>query len=60
MKTWNDIEDCDECPLFKEVCPGGVTGHPNGPHYPPCCDADPNEDVDALLQILLTGGDMGA
>lgn len=33
----------------------GITGGPNGPIYPPCCDSDFREellDVDALLEDL--------
>lgn len=36
---------CDICRLRSD-CPQGVTGDPNGPHYPACADADPRQLID--------------
>ena len=37
---------CDACKYQYDGCSGGVTGGPNGPIYPPCCDSDPEKYVD--------------
>lgn len=37
---------CDACKHQHDGCGGGVTGGPNGPIYPPCCDSGPESYVD--------------
>ena len=44
-KIAREIEDCDGCPLYKEDCPGGWTGGPNGPIEPPCCSWNGDEEI---------------
>ena len=37
-KYAKDIHGCDECPLYKNDCPGGWTPSGGGtPVEPPCC-----------------------
>lgn len=43
---WHEVEHCDDCPLFvKHVCPGGPIGGPNGPIFPPCFEADDDDEI---------------
>ena len=37
VKQAKDIESCDDCPIYGEVCPGGAKASPSGmPIDPPC------------------------
>lgn len=45
LKIASEIEDCDDCPLYKMDCPGGWTGGPNGPIEPPCCSWNGDEEI---------------
>lgn len=45
LKIASEIEDCDDCPLYKKDCPGGWTGGPNGPIEPPCCSWNGDEKI---------------
>lgn len=44
-KIANEIEDCEDCPLFGNDCPGGWTGGSNGPIEPPCCSWNGDEKI---------------
>lgn len=37
-KTLENEEKLCECCWYETVCSGGVSGGPNGPIFPPCCD----------------------
>jgi hypothetical protein len=43
----NEIDDCGACPFYNKYCSGGVTGGPNGPKYPPCCNWNPDDEITA-------------
>lgn len=46
---YKELEDCDQCPLFKDLCPGGMTSSPSGdPIEPPCTCWEPDDDLDEL------------
>lgn len=58
IKEWLESHDgddyCHYCLHGGGMC-GGMSGGPEGPIYPPCCDTDFGEtllDVDALLEDL--------
>ena len=44
-------ERCNYCPCQEDGCTGGVSGGPNGPAYPPCCDLE-LEDLLYVNDIL--------
>lgn len=46
---YKDLEDCDECPFYKDLCKGGWTSSPSGtPIEPPCTCWEDDDDLDAL------------
>lgn len=48
-----ELEDAEllcKCCFYKDECSGGVTGGPNGPIYPPCCDSDNCFDKDEIVK----------
>lgn len=50
-KELAELEDCEQCPLFKEeICPGGMTVSPGGtPIEPPCCGFEDDTDLDVWV-----------
>ena len=41
-----DITSCDNCPLYKKDCPGGMTSSPSGtPIDPPCCSWNDDDEI---------------
>lgn len=41
-----EIEDCENCPLLGNHCPGGMTSSPGGiPIEPPCCSWSPEDEI---------------
>lgn len=41
-----DINECEDCPLKDNDCPGGYTSGPTGkPIEPPCCSWNDDTDV---------------
>lgn len=49
-KELAELEDCEQCPLYKEeICRGGMSVGPNGPIEPPCCGFDDDTDLDAWV-----------
>ncbi len=54
LETHDGEDYCSYC-IYDTDCDRGVTGGPNGPIFPPCCDSDFREellDADALLEDL--------
>lgn len=51
FKELAELDDCEQCPLYKEeICPGGMTSSPGGiPIEPPCCGFDDDTDLDAWV-----------
>lgn len=46
IKQAKDIETCDDCPIYGEVCPGGAKASPSGaPIDPPCVGWDDEQQV---------------
>ncbi len=46
---YKDLEDCDQCPFFNDLCKGGWTSSPSGtPIEPPCTCWDDSDDLDDL------------
>ena len=54
MKLAREIEDCDDCPLYGNDCPGGWTGGPNGPIEPPCCSWNGDEEISKGMYSNIT------
>ena len=45
-----DIQDCEQCPLYKEECPGGMVSSAAGiPIEPPCTSWDEDQDLDYYM-----------
>lgn len=47
VKKWLEEHDGDDlCPYckFNDFCNGGISGTPNGPVYPACCEMEDAED----------------
>lgn len=61
VEQWIEDHDgdnyCEYC-IYHDDCPGGVSGGPNGPFYPPCCGTEMSEllDTDAILMDLENDG----
>jgi len=46
---YKELEDCDQCQLFNDLCSGGWTSSPSGnPIEPPCTCWNPDDDLDEL------------
>jgi len=46
---YKELEDCEQCPLYKDLCPGGWTSSPSGnPIEPPCTNWKDDDDLDEL------------
>lgn len=46
---YKELEDCEQCPFFNELCNGGWTSSPSGnPVEPPCTCWDGNDDLGEL------------
>lgn len=56
----HDSDDICKFCIHQSDCPGGVTGGPNGPIYPPCADGEPNQylDYEELLDNLDQDGNL--
>lgn len=49
VRQWLETADGEDyCPycIHQPFCPGGLTGTPNGPFYPPCSDQEPEAFLD--------------
>lgn len=54
VKEFLELEDCEQCPFYKESCSGGMTSSPSGiPIEPPCTSWDDNDDLDELYGIAI-------
>lgn len=40
-----------ECCIYNDGCNKEVSGSPNGPIYPPCCDADTCFDEELVKEV---------
>ena len=54
LKIASEIEDCDDCPLYGNDCPGGWTGGPNVPIEPPCCLWNGDEEISEGMYSNIT------
>ena len=53
---YKDVEDCGQCPFYKELCPGGDSISPLGTMIEPPCDLwDGNDDVNELYKKAVEG-----
>ena len=53
---YQELEDCDQCPLNDEYCKGGMTSSPSGvPIEPPCTCWNPDDDLDDLYNNMVEG-----
>lgn len=52
---YRDIDDCDKCPAYKDICPGGWRARPTGgtPIEPPCCGWDDDFNVTEWCEVSL-------
>jgi len=53
---YKDLEDCDDCPLYKNLCPGGWISNPSGssnPIEPPCINWNDEDDLDEIYKKLM-------
>ena len=51
---YKELEDCEQCPLFNDMCPGGMTFSPSGnPIEPPCTCWNPDDDLDELYDSAI-------
>ncbi|OPY59136.1 MAG: hypothetical protein A4E55_00353 [Pelotomaculum sp. PtaU1.Bin035] len=56
VKELRDSEDCDQCPFYKELCPGGMTSSAGGiPVEPPCYYWEDEDDLDELYHKAVDG-----
>lgn len=61
LENHDGDEQCEYCRYSLDGCTGGVHGGPNGPIYPACVDADPEDylDVEAILEAIEEEEDAG-
>ena len=53
---YKDLEYCDDCPLYKDLCPGGWTSSPSGsshPIEPPCIKWNDEDDMDEIYNKIM-------
>lgn len=48
----NQDLECEDCPLYSDMCRGGMTSNHNGePVEPPCCNFDDDTDMEEWASI---------
>jgi hypothetical protein len=55
VKEFRELEDCEICPLYNDLCSGGMTSdHRGEPVEPPCVYWDDDENVEDVCRAINT------
>lgn len=53
---YKELDNCDECPLYNELCSGGWTsGYGGTPIEPPCTCWNDEDDLDEIYNNMIEG-----